>query len=167
MLTQPAGGVASDQLQNIREAFADDDVIDDVVTEFEKEKELEMQKTVAKDTDHMSLPGWGNWAGEGAPKITKKPVNLLSRKTTPLSTRKDAHLRHVIINESRNTSLSNHKVKEISHPFTTQQQYEAIQRVPVGRLWNSEDSYHHMIRPRITIATGEVIPPLEVRIPGF
>ena len=164
MPPQSAGGVASDQLQNIRAAFADDDVTDDVVVEFEKEKELEIQKTLTKDADHMSLPGWGNWAGEGAPKVAKKPVKLLSRKTTPLATRKDAHLKHVIINEGRNTPLSNHKVKGISHPFTTQQQYEAVQRVPVGRLWNSEDSYHHMIRPRVTIVTGEVIPPLEVRI---
>lgn len=165
MPTQPAGGVATDQLQNIRAAFADDDVTDDVVTEFEKEKELEIQNTVAKDMDHMSsLPGWGSWAGEGAPKVARKPAKTLSNKTTSPATRKDSHLRHVIISEKRNTSLSNHKVKAISHPFTTQQQYEAIQRVPVGRLWNSEDSFHHMIRPRITIATGEVIPPLEVRI---
>ena len=164
MPPRSVGGVASDQLQNIREAFADDDVTDNLVAEFEKEKELEIQNTVIKDTDHVSLPGWGSWAGEGAPKVTRRPEKSLSRKTTPLATRKDAHLKHVIINEKRNTSLSNHKVKGISHPFTTQQQYEAIQRVPVGRLWNSEDSYHHMIRPRVTMATGEVIPPLEVRI---
>ncbi|XP_065908572.1 U3 small nucleolar RNA-associated protein 14 homolog B-like isoform X2 [Dysidea avara] len=161
MPPRSVGGVASDQLQNIREAFADDDVTDNLVAEFEKEKELEIQNTVIKDTDHVSLPGWGSWAGEGAPKVTRRPEKSLSRKTTPLATRKDAHLKHVIINEKRNTSLSNHKVKGISHPFTTQQQYEAIQRVPVGRLWNSEDSYHHMIRPRVTMATGEVIPPLE------
>ena len=149
-----------DQLQHIKAAFADDDLMDDAIQEFAKEKESEIEKSTAKNTlDDLNLPGWGSWAGQGAPVAKKKPIKL---KTKPSEPRKDANLKHVIINEARDSNISKHQVKHISHPFTGIEQYEATQRVPVGRLWNSEDSYHHMIRPRVTVEAGEVIPPLEV-----
>ena len=152
-----------DQLQHIKAAFADDDITDDTAQEFAKDKESEIEKSAAKNTvDDLSLPGWGSWAGQGAPAVKKKPVRLSRKNTKPSAPRKDANLKHVIINEARDSNICKHQVKNVNHPFTSVEQYEATQRVPVGRLWNSEDTYHNMIRPRVTIATGEVIPPLEV-----
>jgi len=154
-----------DQLQHIKAAFADDDLMDDTVMEFTKEKELESEKSTTKNTlDELNLPGWGSWAGQGAPTANKKQVRSSQKKTKPSTPRKDANLKHVIINEARDPNICKHQVKNVTHPFTSIEQYEATQGVPVGRLWNSEDSYHNMIRPRITVETGEVIRPLEVTI---
>ena len=164
-LSTPPASVSSkpDQLQHIKAAFANDDLMDDTIREFAKEKESEIEKTTAKNrVDDLDLPGWGSWAGQGAPAVKKKQVRPSRRKTKPSIPRKDASLKHVIINEARDSNISKHQVRNISHPFTGIEQYEATQRVPVGRLWNSEDSYHNMIRPRVTVEIGEVIPPLEV-----
>ena len=152
-----------DQLQHIKAAFADDDLMDDAIQEFNKEKESEIEKSTAKNImDDLNLPGWGSWAGQGTPVVKKKPLKPSQRRAKPSEPRKDANLKHVIISEARDSNISKHQVKHISHPFTGIEQYEATQRVPVGRLWNSEDSYHNMIRPHVTVETGEVIPPLEV-----
>ena len=152
-----------DQLQHIKAAFADDDLMDDTIREFAKEKESDIEKLTAKNSViDLDLPGWGNWAGQGAPAVKKKKVRPSQKNIKPSAPRKDTNLKHVIINEARDSNISKHQVKNISHPFTGIEQYEATQRVPVGRLWNSEDSYHNMIRPRVTVETGEVIPPLEV-----
>ena len=152
-----------DQLQHIKAAFADDDLMDDAIQEFAKEKESEIEKSTTKNSvNDLDLPGWGSWAGQGAPAVKKKQPRQSRKNTKPSIPRKDANLKHVIINEARDSNISKHLVKNISHPFTGIEQYEATQRVPVGRLWNSEDSYHNMIRPRVTVETGEVIPPLKV-----
>lgn len=152
-----------DQLEHIKAAFADDDLMDDAIIEFAKDKQSEIEKTTAKDTlDDLNLPGWGSWAGEGAPAVSKNQTRASRKKTKPFTPRKDANLEHVIINEARDSNMRKHQVKNVSHPFASIEQYEATQRVPVGRLWNSEDSYHNMIRPGVTVETGEVIPPLEV-----
>ena len=140
--------------------------MDDAIQEFSKEKESEIKKSTAKNiVDDLDLPGWGSWAGQGAPAVKKKQVRHSRKNTKPSTPRKNTNLKHVIINEARDSNISKHQVKSISHPFTGIEQYEATQCVPVGRLWNSEDSYHNMIRPRVTVETGEVIPPLEVHPP--
>ena len=152
-----------DQLQHIKAAFADDDLMDDTVQEFVRDKELEVEKSTAKNTmDDLDLPGWGSWAGQGAPAVSKKQPRPSRKRIRSSTARKDGNLKHVIIKEARDSNLCKHQVKNVTHPFTSIEQYEATQRVPVGRLWNSEDSYHNMIRPRVTVVTGEVIPPLEV-----
>lgn len=152
-----------DQLQHIKAAFADDDLVEDTVQEFMKDKESEVEKSTSKSTmDDLNLPGWGSWAGQGAPVVNKKQVRPSRKNTKSSAPRKDNNLGHVIINEARDSKISKHQVKNVTHPFTSIEQYEATQRVPVGRLWNSEDSYHNMIQPHVTVETGEVIPPLEV-----
>ena len=61
-------------------------------------------------------------------------------------------MKHVIIKEARDSNLCKHQVKNVTHPFTSIEQYEATQCVPIGRLWNSEDCYLNMIHPRVTMA---------------
>ena len=51
----------------IAEAFADDDVIE----EFMQEKEDIIEKKTVKDVD-LTLPGWGDWGGEGVKPVKKK-----------------------------------------------------------------------------------------------
>lgn len=154
-----------DQLKHIKAAFADDDLIDDTVQEFTKEKELEIEKSTSRlIKDDLNLPGWGSWAGEGVPVAKKKQQRPPPKNAKPSRPRKDANLKHVIINEASDSNISKHQVQTVTYPFTRIEQYEATQRVPIGRLWNSEDCYHNMIRPHVTVETGEVIPPLEVHL---
>ena len=44
----------------IAQAFADDDVIE----EFQRDKEMDVDRNKPKDID-LTLPGWGDWGGAG------------------------------------------------------------------------------------------------------
>ena len=110
----------------IREAFADDAVLE----EFAEEKEKQKEKRMPKDVD-LTLPGWGEWAGGSidSEKILnrKRKKFLKKRKRNPPS--KDEHLKHVIINECKNKRFMANQViflylsnlhfltKSISHNF--------------------------------------------------
>ena len=48
------------QRMTIAQAFADDDVIE----EFQRDKEADIDKNKSKDID-LTLPGWGEWGGAG------------------------------------------------------------------------------------------------------
>lgn len=57
-----------DKKMTIAEAFEDDDV----VTEFQREKDEEAKKNTPEEID-LSLPGWGSWGGNG--------INTTKQKT--------------------------------------------------------------------------------------
>lgn len=107
---------------NIQEAFADDDVL----AEFEKEKNDTVERDRPKAID-LSLPGWGEWAGTGVKVNQRKkrkydqsesimiivlvfssPRFLIPPKPAP--PRRDVHLQHVIINEKADEKISAHRV---------------------------------------------------------
>ena len=96
---------AKKQLLTIKSAFADDDV----VQEFLKEKGTIEEDEREKDID-LTLPGWGEWAGEGV-KASKKPK--LIKKAKPQPPRRDAHLKHVIISEARDRKAAKHQVQSV------------------------------------------------------
>lgn len=82
----------------VKRAFAGDDVI----AEFQKEKEEMIEEEGDKIVDN-TLPGWGSWTGAG---ISKKQQKRQKRFLTKVEgvrpeQRKDAKLGHVIINEKR------------------------------------------------------------------
>lgn len=52
---------------NIRQAFADDDVVE----EFKEEKKARIEKDKPRDID-LTLPGWGDWGGTGVQASKKK-----------------------------------------------------------------------------------------------
>lgn len=83
----------------VRKAFAGDDV----VAEFEKEKEQTMHDEEEKVVDN-TLPGWGNWTGAGiSKKEQKRNKGRVLTKTAGIKRdeRQDAKLDRVIINEKR------------------------------------------------------------------
>jgi U3 small nucleolar RNA-associated protein 14 len=88
---------AMSQMQVMEMAFADDDIIQD----FEGEKAALIESDLPVDKD-VTLPGWGSWAGNGV-KAKKNVVveRVVKRDAIVLGKRKDAHLKHVIINEKR------------------------------------------------------------------
>lgn len=89
----------------VRKAFAGDDVVAD----FQKEKQETMQDEEEKIVDN-SLPGWGNWTGDGISKKERKRNKgkvLVKVDGIQKEKRLDAKLDRVIINEKR--------VKKVGH----------------------------------------------------
>lgn len=83
----------------VRKAFAGDDVVGD----FEKEKEQTMHDEEEKVVDN-TLPGWGNWTGAGISKKEQKRNKgkvLTKLAGIKKDDRRDAKLDRVIINEKR------------------------------------------------------------------
>ena len=90
---------------DIQQAFANDDVMEEFVTE---KSEIE-NAAKPKDVD-LSLPGWGAWAGVGI-KPSEKKKKVFTKKADPAPPRKDKNLSHVIINEEKSKLFSNTQVK--------------------------------------------------------
>lgn len=101
----------------VKRAFAGDEV----VQEFEQEK----HDTIEDEGDQVidnTLPGWGNWTGEGISKKQKKRQNQKRFTTTVEGVkpeeRKDAKLSRVIINEKRLKKVSIHLQLHVKFELT-------------------------------------------------
>eukprot|EP00061_Rhincodon_typus_P017923 g46857.t1 len=92
-----------DQRMVIQEAFASDDVIDD----FIKDKQKQIDASKPKDID-LTLPGWGEWGGQGLQPSGKKRRRFRI-KAAPPPPRKDQNLPNVIINEKRDIGVAAHQ----------------------------------------------------------
>lgn len=81
---------------------------DEVVAEFEAEKEAIMSEDDEKMVDN-TMPGWGSWAGEGISKraLKRNKGKVMTKKEgIKRKDRKDAKMDRVIINEKRNRKVS-------------------------------------------------------------
>lgn len=143
------------QQEIIRQAFAQDD---ELFREFAAEKEAIVQAD-APQVEDMTLPGWGNWAGDGV--AVKEPrVRIL--RTTPggieAKRRRDANLKNVIINEKQNKKLqASWMVPKVPHPYRGREEYERARVKPLGPEWNSVHSYKKRIQPRVQVKVGSII----------
>jgi U3 small nucleolar RNA-associated protein 14 len=84
--------------------------------------------------------GWGDWAGPGAMKVSKKILSIRDRMITKIHTeheqkkslRLDTKKPNVIISEERLKNEAKYKIGEIPHPFTTREEYENSLLMPIG-----------------------------------
>lgn len=149
----------SDERQRslIREAFANDDVVD----AFVQEKSELIDSLAPKSTD-LTLPGWGEWAGAGISAPTRKRKRFTTvEKPSSSAPRSDANLSHVIIHEERNKKLAKLQVPEVPFPYTNQAEFERSLRQPIGAQWNTPSVVAKLVEPRVTTAPGQVIAPLQ------
>ncbi|XP_076632957.1 U3 small nucleolar RNA-associated protein 14 homolog A [Colletes latitarsis] len=159
------GGDALDDSENdddnhniISEAFADDDVIE----EFRKEKQDEVEKFQPKDID-LTIPGWGNWYGKNI-KVSKQKKRRFILKFPKDLPRKDENKGDVIILEENNKKLKEHQVNELPFPFTSVKDYEASLRMPIGRNFVPEISHRKLIEPIVKTSMGKVIEPMDENV---
>ncbi|ORZ12308.1 small-subunit processome [Absidia repens] len=148
--------LAFNQRELVARAFANDDVLD----EFEEEKEA----VIAEDGDKvedLTLPGWGSWGGDGMKKKNKKKFTKIT-KGIDADKRKDSKLASVIINEKRHKKSEKYQAAQVPFPFKSMEQYEHSLRAPVGQEWNTRASYQNMTKPRVMTKLGTVIDPLSV-----
>ena len=140
----------------IAEAFAGDDV----VAEFATEKKRIVDDDDDKEVD-VTLPGWGDWAGEGAQPRKKRKFIKKVKGVVRQDKRKDKHLQNVIINEKINKKNLKYQSSAVPFPFENREQYERSLRMPLGQQWTSRKSHQKLIKPRIMTKPGEVIDPLK------
>ncbi|XP_051878223.1 U3 small nucleolar RNA-associated protein 14 homolog A [Pristis pectinata] len=143
-----------DQRMIIKEAFASDDVIGD----FIKDKQRQINASKPKDID-LTLPGWGEWGGQGLRPSAKKRRRFYI-KAPPALPRKDQNLPNVIINEKRDVEVAAHQVNELPFPFANHHQFEKSICAPLGNTWNTERATRRLTSPKIVTKLGAIIEPI-------
>ncbi|KAL1920156.1 uncharacterized protein VTP21DRAFT_1302 [Calcarisporiella thermophila] len=153
-LVNAKGPLAFTQRELVARAFANDDVVE----EFEEEKRQIEMEDAPQETD-ITLPGWGSWSGKG---IKRKAKRVVVKKEAGIEAkkRKDAKLKHVIINEKRVKKADKFHAQKLPHPFQTREQYEQALRAPLGKEWNTNAVFQQMTMPRVTTKAGTIIDPL-------
>lgn len=147
--------IMNEQRMNIRDAFANDDVIE----EFVKEKESIIEHSKPKSVD-LTLPGWGSWGGTGL-KVTERKRKRFTKEERESKKRRDEGKSNVIISETRNKSLAKYQVSEVPFPYRSAQEFERSIRQPIGQHWNTPGVVDKLIEPRITTAAGAIIDPIK------
>ncbi|KAL6939154.1 hypothetical protein ACO0RG_002981 [Hanseniaspora osmophila] len=158
-IVDPYGGSDSEEFKQqdlIAEAFAGDDV----VSKFEEEK-----KRVAIDEDDkevdVTLPGWGDWAGEGMNPRKKRKFIKTVKGVVNKDKRRDKNLKHVIINEKVNKKNLKYQSSAVPFPYENREQYERSLRMPIGQEWTSSNTFSKAIKPRVVTKPSSVIDPLK------
>jgi U3 small nucleolar RNA-associated protein 14 len=148
-----------DQAALISKVFAGDDV----EIEFEKEKQTVVDDENEKIIDN-TMAGWGSWVGEG---LSKREQNRAKGKVLTKQdgikpeNRKDAKLKHVIINEKRVRKNAGYLASALPFPFTNRAEYEKSIRMPIGTEWNVKKSYQENTKPRVLVKPGSIVKPME------
>jgi U3 small nucleolar RNA-associated protein 14 len=147
-----------DQAEILRRAFAGDDVED----AFEAEKAAVIADEDEKLIDD-TLPGWGSWVGEGLSKRDKqRNTGRWFRKEEGIkpAERKDASLKHVIVNQKRVKKNVSYMAGALPFPFTNRAEYERSIRMPIGSEWNVKETFQESTKPRVLVKPGSVIKPM-------
>lgn len=139
----------------ISEAFADDDVVE----QFKKEKEEEIEKCKPKSID-LTLPGWGSWGGKNI-RISQRKKRRFIIKFPEKVERRDENKGDVIIMEQNNPKIKEHLVNELPHPFTSVKDFEASIRMPIGRNFVPENAHRKLIKPVVKTSMGKIIEPMD------
>jgi len=144
---------------------------EDALEEFEKEKNEEIEGTLGKSVKMPEIKkGWNEWAGDGvdnskhelrvtkAEGVRRNKIDELKKK------RLDNKLQGVQINETEDRDkkfAQKYNVKELPHPYTSAKQYDALMSMPVGKEWNTHDSYKRLIQSDVLTKAGTIIKPLK------
>ena len=136
---------------------------DDVDLAFDDEKALQTTTEDAQESSNF-LPGWGNWAGSGLSKGTRK-ANKQSLHNPLFKTRvegvravdrKDAQLKNVIISEAQQRKGKKYLATALPHGYERKEQYERALRQPVGPEWSTKEVFQRNTRPRVVVKQGVV-----------
>jgi len=167
-MTYGRGRIAFQQTELINRAFA----ADGFEEEFAAEKATAIAEDAPKEED-LTMPGWGSWTGQGVKRRATEKKLIKKIPGIDESKRKDANLKHVIINEKRAKAVHSQLLiflpqnskylasGTIPYPFETKEQYERSLSMPVGPEWTTREMYQKMTKPRVTIRAGAVVNPLQ------
>ncbi|XP_047334220.1 uncharacterized protein C57A7.06 [Impatiens glandulifera] len=161
MSTKPTYKLPS-QEELIRQAFAGDDVVMD----FEKDKEGMLNEEVPEPEKPVLLPGWGQWTDvqqkKGLPSwMVAEHESAKKKREDVLKKRKDAHLKHVVISERVDKKAEKLQTKTLPFPFTSNEAFEQSIRMPIGPEFNPVTTIGALNRPEIVKKTGMIIKPIK------
>lgn len=150
----------SQQKSLMREAFFEDDVINDFVEKGEEPGQKERQ-----DNDG-SLPGWGSWIGGEDPDLAsnqrRRKRNRKQTDQKPMAVKKV--MPRVVISDQSETgnSLSKHRVKTLPFPFSCLPSFESsLHSIPLGRDFVPETAFKRVTQERISTKRGAIISPMD------
>ena len=75
-------------------------------------------------------------------------------------------MRGVQINETEERDkkfAQKYWVRDLPHQFTSAKQFDALMSMPVGKEWNTQDSYKRLIQNDVLTKAGEIIKPLRYK----
>ncbi|PIC51975.1 hypothetical protein B9Z55_002270 [Caenorhabditis nigoni] len=129
----------------INEAFKDDDVIAD----FEAQKEGVKEKERVKDID-LNLAGWGSWVGPGMTEKKRRRNFVVKAKEKK---RKDGERNGLIIAESMTAKEGIGKIqpRSLPFPYSRVEDYEAVLKQPLGLEWNMEKMRDELCKPAVVV----------------
>jgi len=160
------------QAELFRRAFA-------APEEAEVEREFEAEKDAVRDRDdylkrkkaeeNKVLPGWGSWAGDGAPPPRPSKRRLPKKMQPPepkpkKRLREDDRKKNVIISAKRMKKMAKFQVGDIPHPFSSREQYEQALSGAVGREWNVSGAVKDMTRASVITRAGKMIRPMSKKV---
>eukprot|EP00913_Durusdinium_trenchii_P008586 g8063.t1 len=161
---------AREQRELVRTAFVEGSQTQDFEDELEKaeqEKDHPTREEQKKEKHNGELPGWGSWAGEGAPQRRPKAKakakaeeprteqnwlrrNPVSRDQSPRKPKPS----HVSIYEGR-AEASKYFVDQVPYGLTPAQ-------MPSGPEWNALPAHLQRIKPKFFSKVGTIVPPLQL-----
>lgn len=141
---------AQEQRELVRTTFIEGTQEDD----FEAEAEEESQKKEKKATGG-DLPGWGSWAGTGAPTRKPPPVDEEAKKAEA------ARKKPGVIFYGGQAENAKYFVDKVPYGFRNPEQYNQELRMPSGPEWNALPVHLQRIKPKFFSKVGAIVPPLQ------
>lgn len=170
-----ASATSKSQKELIERAFAGDHLTEKDVA-AEKESMVEAANEVESEYATLTLPGWGEWAGNGVKPSARRQRVLkemeakkAERSAEIMAQRADSKLKHAIISDkthSKNFTL----YQAASVPFEFKDNpalYEAAMRQPMGKEWNVRETHSKLVKPKVTVRRGHVIEPIQKKTQGI
>ena len=145
----------------IKKAFAGDDVVD----EFKKSKAEEVEAELPHEEVPGELPGWGTWSNPSKKEpawVREAKAKAEAKKAAAARARKDASMEFVVISEKWDAkNASKYKTQAVPFPFNSKETYERSMRQPLGKDFNTVDSFRNLTRPAVVKDSGVIIEPLQ------
>ena len=107
------------------------------------------------ESDDGHMDGWGSWAGENI-KPNRKVEERRKRKRDRKIAERKAELvgSHVIVNNSRDKKFKKYMVSELPHGYASKAHFENEMNVPLGKEWNTNQSYKRLVQPSLLTKAG-------------
>ncbi|VYS61602.1 unnamed protein product [Arabidopsis thaliana] len=150
------------QAELIQRAFAGDDVVE----EFEKDKQEVLNQEVPEPEKPVLVPGWGQWTNvqkkRGLPSwMVREHEDANKKRKLDLKTRKDYRLRNVIISEKVDKKADKLHTTTLPFPYTSKEVFEHSMRMPIGPEFNPATIVGALNRPEVVKKAGVIIKPVK------
>ncbi|KFK30830.1 hypothetical protein AALP_AA6G031200 [Arabis alpina] len=150
------------QAELITRAFAGDDVVE----EFEKDKQEILNQEVPEPEKPTLILGWGQWTNiqnkRGLPSwMVREHEEAKKKREQALKTRKDARFKHVIISEKVDKRAEKLQTTSLPFPYTSKEVFEHSMRMPIGPEFNPATTVGELNRPEVVKKAGVIIQPIK------